>query len=135
MSVEISPAFAERIERAYYTWFTTVRADGQPQPTPVWFVRQDDEFIIYSTADAQKIKNVLANPKVALSFSEALDAETYLVIMGEAQIDRQPVPPSKNAAYHAKYANGIVDIGMTDESFDTTFTTAIRVSPTRVRGE
>jgi PPOX class probable F420-dependent enzyme len=135
MSAEISPAFAQRIERAYYVWFTTVRADGQPQPTPVWFVREGDEFVIYSSPDARKVKNVLANPKVALSYTESLDAEDYLVVMGEARIDKQPSLPSKHAAYHAKYANGIIDIGMTDESFDARFSVAIYVTPTRVRGE
>lgn len=135
MSAEMSPAFAERMERAYYVWFTTVRADGQPQPTPVWFVQQNDEYILYSSPDAQKVKNVMANPKVALTYNESLDAEEYLVIMGDARIDRQPILPSKNAAYHAKYAQGIIDIGMTDESFDARYSVAIHITPTRVRGE
>ena len=38
-----------RIEKSEYIWFTTVRDDGMPQPTPVWFVRDGDSFLIYST--------------------------------------------------------------------------------------
>ena len=135
MSVDITPEFAERLEKAIYVWFTTIRADGMPQPTPVWFIRDGDTFLIYTTPDAQKLRNVRTHPKVALSYSATLDADDYLVIMGEAAVDPAAPQPTHNSAYMAKYTKDIAEIGMTPESFDETFTVPIRVTPTTVRGD
>jgi len=135
MPAEISPEFAERIRSAYYVWFTTVRADGMPQPTPVWFIWENDTFLIYSMPTAQKIRNIRQNPKVALSFADSNDAESYIVIMGEATIEEGAPLANQVPAYLAKYADGIKDIGMTPESMAQSFSTAIRVRPIHVRGE
>ena len=135
MMVSIKPQFAQRLEHAMYIWFTTVRADGMPQPTPVWFIREDDTFLIYTTPDSQKLRNMAANSKVALSFNEGAEAEDYVVLMGEATVDEGAPAPISNAAYLEKYRQGISDINMTPESFSESFSVAIRVTPTRVRGE
>ena len=66
MGVAIKPEFLERIQTAVYMWFTTVRADGMPQPTPVWFVWEDGTFLIYTGAQAQKYRNILEHPQVIL---------------------------------------------------------------------
>ena len=135
MTTEISLKFAKRLRAAEYVWFTTVRQDGMPQPTPVWFIWQDDSFLIYSMPDAQKVKNIHHNPKVALSYSGSTDAADYLVIMGEAHIDEGAPPVNQNAAYVEKYTQGIQDIGLTPESMARGYSVAIRVTPTQVRGE
>ncbi|MCA9907348.1 MAG: TIGR03667 family PPOX class F420-dependent oxidoreductase [Anaerolineae bacterium] len=135
MSVLIEPKFSRVIEQVEYMWFTTVRADGQPQPTPVWFIYDGTTFLIYSQPTAQKIRNLTANPKVALSITISADAEEFLVIMGDAALDRSAPAPSQNAAYMRKYADSIPAINMTPESFDAMFSLAIRVTPTRIRGQ
>jgi PPOX class probable F420-dependent enzyme len=135
MSVEIPEKFMQRLQNAEYIWFTTVRADGMPQPTPVWFVWDNGTFLIYSNPQAQKVRNIINNPRVALSFNDNPDASEYLVIMGEAQIDSNTPSPVDMAAYHAKYKQGIIEIGMNDDSFRQTFSAPIRVTPVSVRGE
>lgn len=135
MAVTFNNKQAELIRSAEYVWFTTVRPDGQPQPTPVWFIQEGDTFLIYSMPDAQKVKNVRANSKVALSYAPDDEASTYVVIFGEAHIDPDAPPAHHNAAYAAKYAAGIPAIGMTPEQMGNTFSTAIRVTPTHARGE
>ncbi len=135
MTADITPEFAERIRNAYYVWFTTVREDGMPQPTPVWFIWQDGAFLIYTVPGAQKVKNIRKNPKVALGYSASEDAEDYLVIMGEAVIEENAPLANQVPAYREKYDEGIKDLGMTLESFVRTFSTPIRVTPTHVRGE
>ena len=135
MPVDISPEFAERLRSAYYLWLTTVREDGMPQPTPVWFVWDGDTFLIYSYPSAQKIKNIRSHPQVALSYTNSEDAGEFVVIMGEAKIDERAPRVNQMAAYLEKYAQGIKDIEMTPDSMAQTFTSAIRVTPTQVRGE
>ncbi len=135
MSVEISSEFAERIRNAYYIWFTTVRADGMPQPTPVWFVWDGGTFLIYSMPSAQKVRNIRRNAKVALSYAGDGEAGEYLVIMGEAAIDETSPPVYRMPAYLQKYLDGIKRLNMTPESMARSYSTAIRITPTYVRGE
>ncbi|MDX2162149.1 MAG: TIGR03667 family PPOX class F420-dependent oxidoreductase [bacterium] len=134
MPLVIEPKFADLLSKAYYIWLTTVREDGMPQPTPVWFVQDGDSFVIYSQPDAQKVKNVKAHSKVALSFNADEEAESYVVIMGHATVDPGLPKAIDNPAYLEKYAKGIPDIGMTPESMSAAFSAAIRVLPTRIRG-
>lgn len=134
MTAEMTPAMTELIRKAYHIWLTTVRADGMPQPTPVWFVQEGETFLLYSMPNAQKVRNVRQNPKVALSFSEDEEAENFVVIMGEAVIDEKAPAITQNPAYLTKYVQGIPDINMTPESMAKTYSTAIRVTPTQVRG-
>lgn len=135
MAAEINAEFADRIENAYYVWFSTVRDDGMPQPTPVWFVRDGDTFLIYTSPDAQKLHNIDANANVALSYAPDVEAANYFVIMGTATRDADAPSPAANTAYIAKYAEGMAGIGMTPAAFDAAYPVAIRVTPTRVRME
>jgi PPOX class probable F420-dependent enzyme len=135
MTADMTPEILSQLEKAYVIWFTTVRADGMPQPTPVWFVWQDGSFLIYTTPKAQKFRNIQGNAKVALNLDDTHDGDHFTVFMGEAKIDPSTPAPSKVPAYIDKYRQGIIDIGMTPESFDESFSVPIRVTPTQVRGE
>jgi PPOX class probable F420-dependent enzyme len=135
MSLDMTPEMTELVRKAYFVWFTTVRADGTPQPTPVWFVQDGSTYLVYSTPNAQKIRNIQQNPKVALGFAGDDEANSYAVIMGTAVIDDKAPPIHQNAAYATKYAEGIPSINLTLESMARIFSTAIRITPTHVRGE
>jgi PPOX class probable F420-dependent enzyme len=135
MSVQIDEKFSERLRTAYHLWLTTVREDGTPQPTPVWFIQDGDTFLIYSMPDAQKVKNIRTNPHVALSYTDDPEAERYIVITGEAVIDESVPKSVDNPPYQAKYGPGIPAINMTPESMSAMFSLPIRITPTRVRGE
>lgn len=134
MALEISDKFLKHFNEAYFVWFTTVRADGMPQPTPVWFTYENETFWIYSQPTAQKVRNILKNPKVALNFAADDAGEDFFVVMGEAHIIENPTTVSDNRPYLAKYDAGIVRIGFTREGMSASFSTLICVTPLQVRG-
>jgi PPOX class probable F420-dependent enzyme len=134
MPTQIPAKFDSRIASAQHVWFTTVREDGMPQPTPVWFVREGDTFLIYTTPDSQKVANIRANPHAALGWATD-DTGYFVVAMGTAAIDEAAPPAKQNAAYIDKYTEGIAGIGMTPDSFSEQFSLPVRVMPTQVRGE
>lgn len=134
MSAVIDTKFDELIASSVYVWFTTVRADGMPQPTPVWFVRDGDTFIIYTIAGSHKTKNFETNPKVALSWANE-DAGDYCVIMGEVAVEATLPPPSVQPAYLAKYREAMAEIGFTPEGFAEMWSVPLRVTPLHVRGD
>ena len=63
----LTPEVATRLADATVIWLTTVSADGQPQTSPVWFLWQDDRFLVYSLADSPRVRNLRANPRVSLN--------------------------------------------------------------------
>lgn len=134
MSVPIPEKFDELIANAQHVWFTTVREDGMPQPTPVWFVRDGGTFLIYTSPSSQKVANLRANPHVALGWATD-DSGYFVVAQGTAATDESAPPPNQMPAYLEKYSEGIAEIGMTPESFAETFSLPLRVTPLHVRGE
>jgi PPOX class probable F420-dependent enzyme len=135
MALDITPAIETRLKNDYVIWLTTVRADGMPQPTPVWFIWQDDSILIYSSDKAQKIRNIRANGKVAVNLDNTHDGENYVVFQGEAKIEPDALKASQMPAYIEKYRQGMADINMTPEIFDENLPVAIRFTPLHVRGE
>jgi general stress protein 26 len=62
-------------------WIATVRGDGGPHLTPVWFVWLDDLVYIATGTDTQKFANLRTNQSVVLSLP---DTENVTIIEGEA---------------------------------------------------
>jgi PPOX class probable F420-dependent enzyme len=127
--------YLEQINNAYAVWFTTVREDGMPQPTPVWFTWHDDYFLVYTTPDAQKLKNLEHNNKVALAYATDLEAYGYIVVMGEAEVDSGLPSANQNSAYLKKYGQGIEELGMTPDSYAERLSVPVRIRPGHIRGE
>jgi PPOX class probable F420-dependent enzyme len=69
---------------------TTLNADGSPQVSVVWIGIEDDEFVCAHMGAWRKVKNVRANPKVALSFlgtgKNPMGLQEYVVVYGHARI-------------------------------------------------
>lgn len=124
---------AERLGQETVVWLTTVRADGQPQSSPVWFTWDGQEVLLYGQSGSPKVRNVRANPRVSLHFDSDGTGGDIVTFEGEARIDeRAPAVPDE-PAYMAKYREGIARIEMTPEEYGQDYSVAIRVRPSRVR--
>lgn len=123
------------VKSEYVIWLTTVDANGIPQPRPVWFVWDEDSFLIFSQPKAHKVKHIKKNGSVALNFNtdETGDGDV-IVYVGMAKLDTATPPANKVAAYLRKYRKGIKELGMTPESFSKDYSVAIRVTPSSLRG-
>ena len=55
----------QRLNREAVAWLTSIRADGQPQSSPIWFYWDGTSLWIRSQAHAGKVANIAANPRVA----------------------------------------------------------------------
>jgi PPOX class probable F420-dependent enzyme len=129
----LSDRARQRLKDDMAVWLVTVRADGTPQPTPVWFVWDGSTALFYSMPGKQKLRNIAANPSVALHFNADSDGEDVLVLTGRAAIDPSAPVILDNPAYLDKYAQGIKDIGETPESVSADYSQAVRVEPFSVR--
>jgi PPOX class probable F420-dependent enzyme len=124
---------AERLRREPVAWLTTVRGDGQAQSTPVWFLWDGDSFLLYSQPGAQKVRNLAANPKVSLHLNDDGDGGDVVTFEGEATVEPGTPRADRVDGYLAKYETAIAALGYEPGPFARTYSTPIRVRPTRVR--
>lgn len=115
-------------------WLTTVRADGRPEPSPVWFLWDGETVLIYSQENTLKLRNIAARPHVSLNFNATFHGGDVVVISGHAEILPDAPRANEIPAYLSKYSGGIESISMTPQSFADGYPAAIRVTPTHLRG-
>ncbi len=133
LSAEASAALAERLRTESVAWITTVAPDGQPQSSPVWFLWDGDEFLVYAQPHSWKVRNIRANPQVSLHLNSDDAGGQVVTFEGSAQITGGHPEAHEVASYLAKYREGIAGIGMTPEQMGAEYATALRITPTRVR--
>jgi PPOX class probable F420-dependent enzyme len=126
----------KHLKNQYFVWLTTVDSKGTPQPRPVWFIWEDDSFLIFSQPNAYKVKHLKNNPKVSLHFntSDASGEKDVIIFIGEAVFDKKIPPANKIRTYMKKYKTGIIGLNASPEEFSKEYSTAIRIKPTEVRG-
>jgi PPOX class probable F420-dependent enzyme len=122
---------AALIDDAYVAWLTTVRPNGQPQSSPVWFVIDDQDFLIYSLPDTARTANLATNSMVSLNLDSNAGSDV-VVVEGTARVVDGP-RSIDHAGYQDKYRDGMPSIGHTPESFADRYSVPIRVTPTRWR--
>ena len=131
-----SPAGAraeQRLRTEQILWLTTVRADGQPQSSPVWFLWDGETFLVFSQPDAQKLRNLAANPRVAVHLESDGTGEEVLTVDGTAAVHPDVPPSDRIEEYRVKYREGIQAMGSTPAELARDFSVAIRIRPSRVR--
>jgi len=123
------------VKNEYVIWLTTVDAAGTPQPRPVWFIWDNDSFLIFSRPKAYKIQHIKQNDSVAMHFNTDETGDTDVIVyIGRAYLDEKALPAHKVPAYLRKYRTGMKGLGMTPEKYGTEYSVALRVKPTSLRG-
>jgi PPOX class probable F420-dependent enzyme len=122
-----------RLHDEMIMWMTTVRPNGQPQTSPVWFLFDQGEFLVYSLPGTARISNIAANPRVSLHLDGNGEGGDIVTIEGRAEIDPEALPSDRMPAHRDKYAGYIARHGWTPESFAADYPVAIRITPTRSR--
>ena len=81
----------EFLRRPLTVSFTTIRPDGSPQVTPIWYEYDDGEFYCWVEASTVKVRNIRQNPNVALCIATHDEPYKYVVAEGVCEITRDGV--------------------------------------------
>ncbi len=89
----------------------TLNPDGSPQVSIIWVGVDGDEIIAAHMAERQKVRNILQDPRVAIS----LEANTlnerglveYLVVYGRARITEGSAPETLQQLAHIYLGPGV----------------------------
>ncbi|GAA3017976.1 hypothetical protein GCM10020229_31550 [Kitasatospora albolonga] len=91
----------ERLAVERNAWLCTVRANGTPHVTPIWFVYREGVWWIGSDALSVKVRNALRFPSVSLALE---GGNRPVVAEGEVTVRQEDeFPPEIVAAFAAKY--------------------------------
>ena len=125
-------AVASRLDEELVAWMTTVTPKGRPQTSPVWFLREGDDLLMYSL-DSARARNVARNPHVAINLNSDRFGSQVVTMEGTARIDESAPPAWRHHAYIAKYQERIDRYGWTPQSFSSDYSVPIRITITRIR--
>lgn len=91
----------ERLSRDERAWLTTLRPDGSPHVTPVWFLVHEGTWWVCSAARNAKVRHVVGDPRVALALE---DGRAPVVAEGTVAVHREAFPAEVVAGFARKYA-------------------------------
>lgn len=136
MPLDMSQPKHEHVDQRLRTepiiWLGSVRPDGRPHLVPVWFLWDGAAIFIFSQPNAQKIRNLWANPHVTLALEAANEGADIVILEGTATLldarDGTVILP----AYAAKYDARIAQMGWSLETMTAGYSMLIQVTPTRV---
>jgi PPOX class probable F420-dependent enzyme len=133
-STEFGARAAQRLREEVVAWLTSVTPAGAPLPNPVWFLWDGDETVTMHSMPGARVRNIEANPHVALNFAGDGRGGDIVVFSGRATVDLDAPPASADQDYLAKYEQQIGRIGMTPETFAERYSVPLRIQLTRLRG-
>lgn len=94
------PGIERRLRDEPIAWLATVRADGSPHVTPVWFLYRHGTWWVGCAASSVKARNCRARPAVALTLQ---DGRAPVVAEGTATVRTAGFPADVVAAFAEKY--------------------------------
>ncbi|WAL66859.1 TIGR03667 family PPOX class F420-dependent oxidoreductase [Amycolatopsis cynarae] len=124
----------DRLRTETVIWFTTVGADGTPQPNPVWFLWDDEGFLVFNRSEANRLTHLRHRPRVSLNFDGNGRGGDIVVFTGTARLLPDHPRPHEVPAYLEKYREDMNRISGSPERFGEAYPVALRIDVTRVRG-
>jgi PPOX class probable F420-dependent enzyme len=137
--IDLTSEFGRKAKRHIETetviWLVTVDANLVPQPRPVWFIWDDNSFLIFSKPTSYKLRHIAANPMVSLHFNtDETGDDDVVVFSGTAAVQTDMPPADRVLPYVEKYRAAMAHLDMTPEQFSAEYSVAVRVKPTSLRG-
>ena len=68
----------------------TIRKDGRPHVTPIWFDLDVDDLVFTTWHTSVKAKNMALEPRVSLSVDEESPPYAFVVVEGTVSISEDP---------------------------------------------
>ncbi|HEY6283701.1 MAG TPA: PPOX class F420-dependent oxidoreductase [Nitrososphaerales archaeon] len=71
------------LKGVYFAKIATVRKDGSPHVTPIWYMLDEGKLIVNTTTERVKYRNIKRDPRVSFLVD---DGYPYIMIQGKARI-------------------------------------------------
>jgi len=107
----------------------TVRPDGRPHVVPLWFLWDGDAIVVLTKPHAQKVRNLVAEPRAMVSVGPPGVADASLLeVIAEVEAGGAAALADR---LRSKYQHQFDTLGLTVGEFVETYPFVIRLRPTR----
>jgi len=107
----LSPAVVEFLATGPLAHVVTLGPGGDPQISLAWVGVEDDEVVIGTLWDQEKLRNIRADPRIALSFEVPGQVfnglPSYLVLRGQARVTEGGAPELLQRLAHTYIGPGV----------------------------
>lgn len=126
---------SQRLAHNDFGWITTVRHDGQPQSSYVWFHFNGTDIYVISEPQSGKVRNIAGHDRVSFHLDgDGTIGDGVLTVDGTATLAPVTEDPARLSDYMTKYANRIRDgLESTPQRYAATFSIAVRITPKSIR--
>jgi PPOX class probable F420-dependent enzyme len=136
--IDLTTDFGRRVQSRlrdeWIVWLTTTGSDLTPQPRPVWFYWDGQEFLLFSRPDTYKLRHISDRPVVSLHLDSDGRGGDIVVFTGRARILPERPPEDEFQVFIEKYRVGLQRLNLSPEEFAQRYRVAIRVTPEKLRG-
>lgn len=85
--MEFTEPVKKFLEKPNVAVLATISPSGRPQATPVWFLLDGDEILMNTSQGRVKLRNVQADPRVAVTIYDKDNPYLYVQVRGRITID------------------------------------------------
>ncbi|HEY3716067.1 MAG TPA: PPOX class F420-dependent oxidoreductase [Jatrophihabitantaceae bacterium] len=96
----IPPGYEDLLQRPLFGHLATVRPDGDPAVTPMWYVWDGEVLRFTHTTRRTKLRNIEHNPHVSLSVNDPDQPYRYLQARGTVE----RIEPDPTGAFYLELA-------------------------------
>jgi PPOX class probable F420-dependent enzyme len=86
---KISPKAEAFLKGKHFGKLATIRKNGSPHVTPIWYLLDDGKIIVNTTTQREKYHNILREPRIAFLVDTGYP---YVMILGKARIAKERDP-------------------------------------------
>lgn len=136
---EAGQRFRQRLANDLIAWLTLVADSGTPQPTPVWFLWDNDaeQALIYSHARARRLGWLADRPQASLHLDDDGYGHDFVVLTGTVhRLDDRAAhrPADENPDFVGKYHGLMTELFGEPRRYAAAFPTQLVFTPLRSRG-
>jgi PPOX class probable F420-dependent enzyme len=128
------PAIDERLRSEPTVWLSSTRPDGRPHVVPVWFNWDGSVFDLFSKPNAQKVRNLREHADVMLAVGQPNEAFEVELVEGTATVLPDPTVEVIAPTMFEKYADLMARAALDRQTFVTTYSQPVRITPIRFLG-
>ncbi len=107
----------------------TIHRDGTPHVTPVWFLYEEGKFLVNTSEDRVKFKNIKRDDRVALLID---DEYVYVLVEGAARVAKERDPFKDIETLAIRYVGEQQGKKQFREHYSKQKRVSIEISPERV---
>lgn len=85
--MEFTEPVKKFLEKPNLAVLATISPSGRPHATPVWFLLDGDEILMNTSQGRVKLRNVQADPRVAVTIYDKDNPYLYVQVRGRVTID------------------------------------------------